>query len=88
VNRAIVAIVVLIEMKGTMVAARMENIRMADFGTKEEVYLGDGLYASFDGFQITLRAPRWEGDHFVALEPNVFEAFLGYAKSIGWKDLI
>lgn len=44
-----------------------------------ETYLGDGLYASFDGFQLTLRAPRSEGDHWVALEPEVlakFEAFV------------
>jgi hypothetical protein len=26
----------------------------------QETYLGDGLYASFDGFMITLRAPREE----------------------------
>jgi hypothetical protein len=24
-----------------------------------ERYLGDGLFASFDGFSVTLRAPRW-----------------------------
>ena len=29
----------------------------------KETYLGDGLYASFDGFMITLRAPRMESDH-------------------------
>lgn len=28
-----------------------------------EVYLGDGLYASHDGYQIKLRAPREGGDH-------------------------
>ena len=40
-----------------------------------ERYLGDGLYASFDGWMIRLRAPRIEGDHWVALEPPVLEAF-------------
>ena len=39
-----------------------------------ETYLGDGLYASFDGWQLALRAPRLEGDHFVALEPTVYQA--------------
>ena len=29
----------------------------------KEVYLGDGLYASFDGFGVTLRAPIEHGDH-------------------------
>jgi hypothetical protein len=28
-----------------------------------ETYLGDGLYASFDGWQVKLRAPRDGGDH-------------------------
>lgn len=31
----------------------------------KETYLGDGLYASFDGFGITLRAPRSDMDHWV-----------------------
>ncbi len=39
-----------------------------------ETYLGDGLYASFDGFGVKLRAPREDGDHEVYLEPDVFEA--------------
>lgn len=41
----------------------------------EETYLGDGLYASFDGYMIILRTPREGGDHWVALEPPVLEAF-------------
>ena len=39
----------------------------------KEIYLGDGLYASFDGWQIRLRAPREEGDHVVYLESHVLE---------------
>jgi hypothetical protein len=39
---------------------------------RDEHYLGDGLYASFDGFQVLLRAPREHGDHWVGLEWNVF----------------
>ena len=41
----------------------------------KEVYLGDGLYASFDGFMFTLRAPRSGGDHWIGLEPEVLHAF-------------
>jgi len=44
-----------------------------------ETYLGDGLYASFDGYQIVLRAPRLEGDHVVALEGAVFKELLHFA---------
>lgn len=39
-----------------------------------ETYLGDGLYASFDGWQVILRAPRPDGDHFIGLEPEVYQA--------------
>ena len=45
-----------------------------------ETYLGDGLYASFDGYQVILRAPREGGDHFVALKPSVLAAFLKWLK--------
>jgi hypothetical protein len=44
----------------------------------KERYLGDGLYASFDGFMFVLRAPRSDGDHWVGLEPEIFRAFLAY----------
>lgn len=47
-----------------------------------ERYLGDGLYASFDGFMITLRAPREGGDHWVGLEPDVFAALLKFVYDV------
>jgi hypothetical protein len=43
----------------------------------EERYLGDGLYASFDGWQFYLRAPRGispEQDHWVGLDLTVLAA--------------
>lgn len=49
---------------------------------ENETYLGDGLYASFDGYQIMLRAPRENGDHFVALEPSVYAAFCKFADKV------
>lgn len=49
---------------------------------KNETYLGDGLYASFDGFQIWLRAPRENGDHEVALEPAVWNALNDFVEQI------
>jgi hypothetical protein len=45
-----------------------------------EEYLGDGVYVSFDGFAITLRAPREFGDHYVVLEPRELDALVAYAK--------
>jgi hypothetical protein len=41
----------------------------------EETYLGDGLYASFDGYQICLRASQATGDHTVYLDVRVLAAF-------------
>jgi hypothetical protein len=49
---------------------------------RDETYLGDGLYASFDGWSVWLRAPRENGDHFVALEPQVLRAFERYVEAL------
>lgn len=46
----------------------------------DEQYLGDGLYASFDGYQIRLRAPREDGDHVVFLDSETCTAFLEWVK--------
>jgi len=43
-----------------------------------EHYLGDGLYASFDGWQVVLRAPRETGDHVVAMEPEVIASLVNF----------
>jgi hypothetical protein len=53
--------------------------------THDESYLGDGLYATFDGWQVILRAPREGGDHWVALEPETFTALVRFAESINAK---
>lgn len=45
---------------------------------ENETYLGDGLYASFDGMHVVLRAPRDGGDHFVYIEPSVWGALLEF----------
>ena len=49
---------------------------------EKETYLGDGLYAHFDGYHIILRAPREFEDHHVALEPPVFDALLEYRERV------
>lgn len=43
-----------------------------------EVYLGDGLYASYDGAQVKLRAPHGYEDHEVFLEHSVLNNFMAY----------
>lgn len=51
--------------------------------SEREEYLGDGLYASFDGWQVKLRAPRENGDHEVFLEPGLtLDAFLEFLDTL------
>ena len=50
---------------------------------KNEAYLGDGLYASIEHGLITLRAPREDGDHWVALDSETLAAFLSFLKAKG-----
>jgi hypothetical protein len=52
-----------------------------------EFYLGDGLYVRAEGEIVWLRAPRFDVDHEVALDPEVlaaFEAWLARQRG-GWK---
>jgi hypothetical protein len=49
---------------------------------KKETYLGDGLYASCDGYMICLRAPRGDRDDLVYLEPQVFVELFRMAHKI------
>jgi len=47
-----------------------------------EIYLADGVYASFDGYQFCLRAPREDGDHKVYLDAEVLRAFDQFRKRV------
>jgi hypothetical protein len=50
---------------------------------EHETYLGDGLYASWDGWQVKLRAPREGGDHVVFLEDGLtLDAFLQFLDAL------
>lgn len=51
-----------------------------------EVYLGDGLYASHDGYILKLRAPREFGDHVVYLEESVWKALLKFMADRATKE--
>jgi hypothetical protein len=50
--------------------------------TGHETYLGDGLYASFDGWYVVLRALRDDGNYWITLEPAVLSAFIDYVEKI------
>jgi len=46
-------------------------------------YLGDGVYASFDGYHIWLKAGGLDqDDNQIALEPAVFEALVKYRREV------
>lgn len=49
---------------------------------EKETYLGDGLYASFDGWQFRLWTQRDFGVHEVFLEPSVVHAFMEFHRSV------
>lgn len=46
-----------------------------------ETYLGDAVYASFDGYQIWLRTGDGNNQR-IALEPPVFRALVEYAERL------
>ena len=46
------------------------------------VYLGDGVYASFDGYQIELRVNDHRNEPVVYLESNVMLELMAYANKI------
>ena len=47
----------------------------------KEVYLGDAVYASYDGYQIWLRTGDGNNQR-IALEPNVIERLLDYIRNL------
>lgn len=49
---------------------------------QQETYLGDGVYAEFDGYHIWLKTNREDGQHRIALEPSVFVALVGYQQKL------
>ena len=45
-------------------------------------YLGDGVYADFDGYQIWLHANEYPSRSAIAIEPGVFEALVRYKEGL------
>jgi hypothetical protein len=48
---------------------------------QQDAYLGDGVYASFDGYQIWLAVNHHENRQ-VAIEPKVMRQLLAYASRV------
>lgn len=55
--------------------------------SNKPIYLGDGLYATFDGHQIELRVGAHTAQPCAFLEREVFENLVDYAREqLEWKD--
>jgi len=48
---------------------------------ESEIYLGDAVYASFDGYQIWLRTADGNNNR-IALEPSVYQALVEYVADL------
>lgn len=46
----------------------------------KDEYLGDGLYASYDGWQFRLWTERENGVHEVFLDPHALHNFIEFTK--------
>lgn len=53
---------------------------------EKETYLGDGVYASFDGYQIWL-AVNHHANHVVALDPAVFKRLCEYVEMLKMSNI-
>ena len=50
--------------------------------SENSVYLGDAVYASFDGWCIWLHLNDHRSPGLIALEPSVLQALIRYAKTV------
>ncbi len=49
----------------------------------EPVYLGDGVYADFDGYHIILKTVNPDNpDHMIFIEPDVWQALVEYKNNL------
>lgn len=49
---------------------------------RNETHIGDGVYCSFDGYQIWLRTERENGWHEIALDPYTWDALNRFQKKL------
>lgn len=73
----------------TQITRRRSRLPVVDIGCKPpfpRTYVGDGLFAEFDGYQIWLIANDGDRDHQrVALESSVYDALKRYAQQVGFE---
>lgn len=49
---------------------------------KNETYLGDGVYAEYDGFHVTLKGNAYFQDNVIYLDANALSEFLRYLERV------
>lgn len=60
------------------ITGAMERLRISRAEAETVEYVGDGVYATFDGFHVWARTLEGMA---VAFEPSCFEAFNSYAEA-------
>jgi len=55
---------------------------------KPQTYLGDGLYAEFDGYQFRLWTDRYGVVHEVFLDARVTSAFIDFVRQVAKKKVM
>ena len=55
---------------------------MSPIQNTEKSYLGDGVYASYDGFHIVLTAERENRTEYIYLDPYVYDALMKYVERV------
>lgn len=60
----------------------MVDVTPRDEKLVPDQYLGDGVYASYDGFQLWLDTRAQTPVNRIALEPSTFNALLAYVERI------
>jgi hypothetical protein len=68
---------------GVDLAATPGGNRMSATNLENRAYLGDSVYAGFDGYHIWLYLNNGEGGHnHIGLEPGVFRVLIDYVKNL------
>ena len=74
--------IVQVELRVSPLRPEEEVLRRVQEEDGAKTYIGDGVYASFDGWHIWLHTERETGWHRIALEAAVFFDLIEYAKRI------
>lgn len=52
-----------------------------------KTYIGDGVYVSYDGYQLKLETERENGTDEIYLDPSIWQMLLRHVKSLDREEL-